>query len=242
MKSKWVIILLLLTLNIKAGPGGAAVVSGSVLDGGTGGLLEQQRAAYALKEAQQEAQASYNAAMQEELNRIYSKDPWRKIGDSTNFARGTGWVEFQGKVEEATTDGAVFRGKWGPVLTVYTMVSGNEHYVSKSDSNAARKHQDGKTTYASSTINDQSFQRNILYGDDLFFVEDFPYPASTGAGYEKMMAFDSTYYSYTNSNGQLLTIHKLIYGRPCVKTWSAEEIAAAKQKVDSKKKLPKTSC
>lgn len=261
MKSRWMIILLLVATKNYAWTGEpqtvsggildrshtdliahkdevllAVITAGSVLDRGTGELLEQRRQEYAKQEARQEALALQNAAMNEELHRIYSKDPWRKIGETTNFARGNGWVEFQGKVESATLDGAVFRGKWGPVLSVFTEVSDNNHYISKSDSNAEEQHKNGKHTYGSSTVNDSSFQRKILYGDDLFFVEDFPYPASSNEEYEKMLAFDSTYYSYTNSTGQLLTIHKLIYGRPCAKIWSAEEIATAKQKADFKKK------
>lgn len=201
-----------------------------------GAGLQEQREAYAKQEAQQEADAQYNAAVNAELNRIYSKDPWRKIGATTNFARGAGWVEFQGKVEEARPNGAVFRGKWGPVLTVFTDESENPHLIIKTDSTDVKQHVQNTTTLGSSRIQDTSFQHKVLYGDDLFFVEDFPYPTSPGEAYEKMMALDSDYYSFTNSTGQLETIHKLIYGTPCVKTWSPEEIVAAQQKTDAKKK------
>lgn len=86
-------------------------------------------------------------------------------------------------------------------------------------------------------MQDTSIQHKIVYRDDLFFVEDFPpYPASSGEGYEKMMPLDSDYYSYTNLSLQVITIHKLIYGTPCAKTWSPEAITAAKQKIDANKK------
>ena len=202
--------------------------------------MQEQIAGYARQEARQEArreaQAQYDTAVTAELNKIYSKDPWRKIGESTVFARGTGWVEFQGRVEEARPNGAVFKGKWGAVMTVFTDAAENPHLIIKTDSNDISQRARGTTTYGSSRIQDTSIQHKILYGDDLFFVEDFPYPALSGEGYEKMMALDSDYYSYTNSSRQVITIHKLIYGTPCAKIWSAEEIAAAKQKADSKKK------
>ena len=220
------------------GCAGAVPTASNPLNGNnySGAGLQEQREAYARQEAQQEAQARYDAAAAAELNRIYSKDQWRKIGETTNYARGAGWVEFQGKVEEATPDGAVFRGKWGPVMTIFTDESENPHLIVKTDLNATSQRTRGTANYGSSSVQDTSFQHKILYGDDLFFVEDFPYPSSSGEGYEKMMALDSDYYSYTNSMRQVITIHKLIYGTPCAKTWSAEEIAAAKQKVDSKKK------
>ena len=173
----------------------AASVANNPLNGNwSGAALEQQREAYAIQEAKQEAQAQYDAAVATELNKIYSKDPWRKIGDTTNLARGSGWVEFQGKVEEARPNGAVFRGKWGAVMTIFTDSSENPHLITTTDSNASSQRGHGTAVFGSSRVEDTSIQHKILYGDDLFFVENFPYPSSTGAGYEKMMALDSDYY------------------------------------------------
>jgi TPR repeat protein len=238
MKQTLVIIMALATCTNGIGMIHSDVTAGNPLNANNslGAGLQEQRELYARQEARQEAQAQYDAAVAVELNKIYSKDPWRKIGETTNYARGTGWVEFQGKVEEGMTNGAVFRGKWGAVMTIFTDASQNPHLIITTDSNATSQRARGTAAYGVSSVQDTSYQHKILYGDDLFFVENFPYPASPGEGYEKMMALDSDYYSYTNSMHQVITIHKLIYGTPCKKTWSAEEIAAAKQKVDSKKK------
>ncbi|HEX7570562.1 MAG TPA: hypothetical protein VF492_08665 [Verrucomicrobiae bacterium] len=114
MKTSLLLIALLVSATGFAGPNGAGRTASNPLNANWSGTsVEQQREAYARQEARQEAQAQYDAAVTAELNKIYSKDPWRKIGESTVLARGTGWVEFQGRVEEARPNGAVFRGKWG---------------------------------------------------------------------------------------------------------------------------------
>ena len=48
-----------------------------------------------------------------------------------------------------------------------------------------------------------------------------------------MMALLSDYYSFTNRSGQVVTLRKLIYGTPTVKTWSQEELNAAKKNRDA---------
>ena len=73
------------------------------------------------------------------------------------------------------------------------------------------------------------------YGADFFFVENFPYPVGGGKSFYGLVAHYEGFFSYTNSEGQAITIKKFNYGTPCTKTWSPEEIAAAKQKADSKK-------
>ena len=173
------------------------------------GASERQAAAAAA--AAFEKQAEIVAARQRELAEIYSRDPWRKIGDSTNRAYGNGWVEFQGVVQEASVDGAVFRGAWGQVLTIqpWEAPTGPDDH--------------------------ERIECATAYGDDLFFVEDFPYPATAGQAYAQMLALNGGYYSFTNAAGQSITLPRLIYGKPCVKTWSAEEIAAAKQKLEAQK-------
>jgi hypothetical protein len=57
-----------------------------------------------------------------------------------------------------------------------------------------------------------------------------------GNEFEEMMALSSGYYSYTNTAGLLATVPKFIYGTPCVKIWSPEEIAAVQQKIEAQKK------
>ena len=173
--------------------------------------VSQRQAAAAAAAAAFEKQAEILAARQRELAEIYSKDPWRKIGDSTNRAFGNGWVEFQGIVQETGADGVVFKGAWGQVLTIHP-------WEMPGGRNALGRIENAST-----------------YGDDLFFVEDFPYPATGGQTYAQMLALDAGHFSCTNAAGQALTLPRLIYGTPCVKTWSVEEIAAAKQKLEAQK-------
>ena len=168
----------------------------------------QQAAAAA---AAYERQEQIIAARQRELTQIYSKDPWRKIGTSTNRAFGTGWVEFQGIVQEARTNGAVFKGAWGQVLAIQPWST------------------------PSGQLDNGRIQYGTIYGDSLFFVDDFPYPATGGQIYVDMMARAGGYFSYTNADGQSVKVPRLVYGMPCVKIWSPEEIAAAQEKVEAQK-------
>ena len=170
---------------------------------------DPQQAAVAL--AAYERQEQIVAARQRELAEIYAKDPWRKIGNSTNRAYGTGWVEFQGIVQEARTNGAVFKGAWGQVLAIQPWRA------------------------PSGQLDNGRIQYGTIYGDSLFFVDDFPYPATGGQIYADMLARAGGYFSYTNADGQLVKLPRLIYGTPCVKIWSPEEIAAAQEKVDAQK-------
>lgn len=86
-----------------------------------------------------------------------------------------------------------------------------------------------------SAVTDTAYNRTIIYGDDIFFVANFPYPSALQQGYEKMMACESGYITYTNSANRVVTLHKLDYGTPCVKIWSEEELAAIKQRADAPK-------
>jgi TPR repeat protein len=149
--------------------------------------------------AQQAAQAAAQQAINQRIQGIYSKDPWRRINDLTNYDAGKGWFEFGGVVQETRGEGVIFRGKWGDIQTF-----------------------------------DSSGSRGIS-GDDLFFVENFSYPAQVGQLYAEMMAFDSGYFTYTNNGQQKITIRSLDYGTPCVKIFTPEEIAAQQLAADPRK-------
>jgi TPR repeat protein len=197
--------------------------------------LAQQQNAYAQQQWQQQLQAEVIAEQQAELAVIYSKDTWRKIGNTTNLARGNGWLEFQGEVQESSAQGVVFKGKFGQVLTVYSDADHDLHLVQTLESNKEKLKAGGTTVTTLAQVQDTHYEQKKIYGDDVFFVDGFPYPATRGQGYDKLMALDAGYYTYTNGGGQLITVHKLVYGNPCQKIWSPEEIAAAKQKDLSKK-------
>lgn len=173
------------------------------------------------------------AEQQAQAEKIYSKDPWRNINGATNQAKGAGWVQFQGIVQETISTGVIFKGRWGQILTISTDLDYNEHLIVKNDANAVKQRNGNSTSFQASQVQDAAFARPKVYGDDLFFVDNFPYPATFGTGYEEMLALDGDYYSYTNSNGQTITIHKMIYGRPCQKVWSPQEIADAQQKINA---------
>jgi TPR repeat protein len=197
------------------------------------------------------------AAQQDELNRIVSKDPWRRINGVTNFCNASGWSEFQGVVQQAFENGVVFKGEWGPITTVNTYAEDDPHLTTTHVS-ASMNTQNGQTTVTtgpnSTTYNQSSAvneNRNAvtdigithpkIYGENIFFVDNFPYPASTQQGYEEMMAYESGYISYTNSVGQIITIHKLDYGTPCTKIWTPEEILAANPRTAAKERALKAN-
>jgi len=233
MKTSLIILTGLTAINVFAQSEGAKIAAAAQAE------VERQRSLYAQKAYQDALQAQIQAAQQAELNLIYSKDPWRAINGSTNYIGGSGWYEFQGKSQEVMADGVVFKGKWGQVLTVYTDESSNGHLVKR----VSNSGQASVTTYSSTTtarasgnaVEDTSIERQLIYGDDFFIVKNFPYPADARQGYEQMMAYLDGYYTYTNSSRQVLTIKSFDYGKPCVKTWSPEALAAAKQKSDQKK-------
>ena len=183
------------------------------------------------------------AAMQNELKIIYSKDPWRNIGGVTNLARGDGWFEFQGRVDEILPGGILFKGKFGQILTIHTDKEDSLHLVTSTDANGAAQRSTtvsassstSSSTRSASSVQDTSYQNKLIYGDDVFFVEGFPYPANIGQGFEQMLAFNGSYFTYTNGV-QTVTVPRFIYGTPCQKILSAEEIAAMKSKADAAKK------
>lgn len=189
--------------------------------------------------AQYQAKAQYDAIMQDELNKIYSKDTWRKIGDSTNLARGVGWVEFQGKAQETISGGVVFKGQYGQVLTVwldsnYCANLMKQLQIAQAEKNGVM----GKLDWSQFRNTTPNYS-NLRWNENIFFVEGFPYESTPNTLYEKLMAFDAGYYSYTGKSGQQVTVHKLIYGTPCTKIWTPEEIAAIKEKAKSNKDAAK---
>lgn len=223
-KTPLTVAAILAAFSIHAAPG-----DGSDIARNAARELQKQHALYEQQAMENAAKAEYNAEIQAELVKIYSKDPWRQIGNTTNLARGPGWVEFQGEVQSIVNNGVIMKGKYGQVLTVWTDPDYSEHLVQ------SIKTESDKREHRSETVSDTSFQQHKIYGDDLFFVEGFPYPGRTGTGYEELMALDSDYYTYTNTLDQALTIHKLIYGKPCSKIWTPEELAEAKLKAGAKK-------
>jgi TPR repeat protein len=157
------------------------------------------------------SQAAYvqAAARQAALQRIYSRDPWRRINGTTNRAGGPGWVQFQGRPLEKTAGGVLFMGKWGVIGGI------SAH---------------GTNGFAGAVSNAAP-----VYGDDTFFVKNFPYVATSQQGYEEMLAFNSGNYDYTNSVRQVVTFHGLDYGTPVRKIWSPQELAAQQEKADASK-------
>jgi len=199
------------------------------------GVLQRQADGIAIKDADYKRRqaaiarekADEQAAVLTELQKIYSKDPWRRIGMTTNLARGNGWSEFQGEVVEILSTGIVLKGKWGPIMTVNPTEENDVHLV--------RTQETEQSPGSVGTTQDTHFHRKVLYGDDLFFVDGFPYPAAVGQPFQEMMAVEGAYQTYTNRNKQVVTIPRLVYGTPCVKTLSQEEIAAMHKAADAPK-------
>jgi hypothetical protein len=190
---------------------------------------EQQRfltEAYARQQAQQESQ---NISQQGEILKIYSKDPWRKINNSTNYVGNEGWQQFQGKIQAIEPVGILFQGNFGRVLSISTSTDKNSGLTTirgeVSNESETNRQNARKSTSQSTQITKTQIEK--IYGDDFFLVVNFPYPAQDGNGYERMMAYDTGYITYTNSANHVLTVRKLDYGTPCIKIWSEEEIAAA---------------
>lgn len=187
--------------------------------------------AYALEQAQQQ---NRTIRQQSEVLKIYSKDPWRKINGLTNYVASEGWVQFQGKVQSIETDGILFQGGFGEVLTINTGIDTSTDIItqdgvtSQSQNRSAQK----KTTQSVTTTR-KNYEK--VYGDDFFMVVHFPYPVQPGRGYERLMAFDAGYITYTTRNNEVLTVRKLDYGTPCIKTWSTEEIEAAYKQAASER-------
>ncbi len=200
MKSGGAFIVTLAALQYFVNP--FAPPAGNPLNGLSGTALAEQQAADAQQEREREFKAAAIAAQQQALARIYSKDPWRKMGETTNLARGADWYEFQGSPQEIVSNGVIFTGAWGKPLSL--------------------------------TTSEGRFGTD--YGNNLFLVENFPYPVTGGRGFAEMMAYYEGVYDYTTTTGPIITLPKLDYGTPCVKIWSAAEIAAAQQKIEAQKR------
>jgi hypothetical protein len=190
--------------------------------------------AYARQQAQQE---SAIITQQDEILKIYSKDPWRKIDNSTNYVGSEGWLQFQGKVQAIEPAGILFQGSLGRVLSISTETDRDSGLTTThgevSNESESRIQNIRKSTTQTTHVIKTRFEKQ--YGDDYFMVLNFPYPTQEGNGYERMMAFDAGYITYTNSANSVLTVHKLDYGKPCIKIWSAEEIAEAYKKAEDER-------
>lgn len=199
---------------------------------------EQQRflnESYANQQAQQESKV---ISQQAEMLKILSKDPWRRINNTTNYVGGEGWLQFQGKVQSIESVGILFQGSFGKVLSISTEFDTSSMVLTHSElsdqsatakSNAASR----QATSKYSGVTKTQRVREKIYGDDYFLVINFPYPIQEGKGYERLMAFDSGYITYTNSENRVLTVHKLNYGTPCSKIWSPAEIEAAYKQAEA---------
>jgi TPR repeat protein len=235
-------------------------------EGGTAAMnenrqLQQQQMTQQIM-AEREAnnrQAQYAAALaqaqQAEMQKILSRDPWRRINGATNLCNAAGWYEFQGVVQEVLPNGVVFKGQWGPILTVNTYAINGTHLTTTSVSSSANAQNSQTTTGGSQNsttynqsraanangtlVTDTTYSSPKTYGNDIFFVENFPYPTPPLQGYEEMMAYESGYFSYTNSARQTITLHKLDYGTPCTKIWTAEELRAADPRTAANQKALK---
>jgi hypothetical protein len=198
---------------------------------------EQQRflnEAYARQQAQQESQI---ISEQDEILKIYAKDPWRKINNSTNYVGSEGWLQFQGKIQSIEPVGILFQGGVGRVLSISTETDKNGSVITTQgdvSSETETKIQNARKSTTQSTRITKTRSEKI-YGEDYFLVVNFPYPAQEGNGYERMMAYDDGYITYTNSTGRGLTVRKLDYGTPCIKKWSQEEIAAAYKQAEAER-------
>jgi len=85
-----------------------------------GEMAEQQRILTRAYLSQQSLEQRKINSQQEEVLKIYAKDPWRKNDGKTNYVGDTGWLQFQGKVQKIEPHGILFRGKFGTVLTIKT--------------------------------------------------------------------------------------------------------------------------
>jgi hypothetical protein len=162
--------------------------------------LEHQRSLYREQAAKDARANQTRLAQQAELAAIYGKDPWRHVNGTTNSTASPAWMQFQGQAQSLMPDGVVFRGKFGPVLAIHPT-----------------------TFYEGGAL-------RLLYGEDYFFVKNFPYPADARQSYQQMMGLPDGYYSYTSPSGQTLTIKSFNYGTPCAKVETAEEKTAPVRK------------
>jgi TPR repeat protein len=244
MKLRAVLILGFCTVGFchlsRGYPTGDTPSTGGLVNNDTAdAALAQQQYLYAIQARQEAEQANVAADQQAILQRLFSKDPWRLINGATNYAGGDGWLEFQGLPQETSQQGTIFKGKWGAPLTIApfhdedrpTIVqepAASPSYTPKGDSPDAQ----GGNRIASGVS--ESRITHTYYGNDVFIVANFPYPSAQP--YKEMLAFDAGYYTFTNVNNQVVTIHKLDYGMPCVKTWSPEELAAIKARAEAPQK------
>ena len=226
MKNTIIVLCALLSSNTFASPGDGNDIARAA----NAELLKRERI-YERDQAEKASQQASMAAQKAELNKIYSKDPWRVINGTTNLARGTGWLEFQGVIMESRPDGAVFRGHYGQVLTLpyeNTRAAGTTSIATMERS----INNQGVHTESVAAVN---YQVGTDPDADLFIVANFPYSSRLSAAYQEMMAFDDGYFTYTNNLRETVTVHTLNYGTPCVKIWTQEELMAEKKSADAKK-------
>lgn len=64
--------------------------------------------------AQQAEQSRQQQTVEDKrFQKFVPKDPWREINGKTNYAKGDGWVQFEGKVLESQPDGVRIEGWYG---------------------------------------------------------------------------------------------------------------------------------
>ena len=135
---------------------------------------EQQRFladAYAREQAQQESEI---VSRQNEIIKIYSKDPWRKINGSTNYIGSEGWQQFQGKVMSVEPAGILFQGSFGRVLSITTEIDKSADLITTHGevSHESETELQKRNTKRISTQSTQvtRTQHEKIYGDDFFMV------------------------------------------------------------------------
>ena len=160
--------------------------------------LEQQAMAQQMA-AEREAnnqQAQYAfaqaAAQRAEVQKILSRDPWRRINGATNLCNAPGWFEFQGIVQEVLPNGVVFKGQWGQILTVNTLPINGTHMTTTSVSSSAgaqnlqittggglnsSTYRQSQAANANGTlITDTTLTGSKTYGEDIFLSKIFHIP------------------------------------------------------------------
>lgn len=136
---------------------------------------EQQRflnEAYARQQAQQESQI---ISEQDQILKIYAKDPWRKINNSTNYVGNEGWLQFQGKIQSIEPVGILFQGGVGRVLSISTETDKNGSMITTqgdvSNETETRIQNARKSTTQSTHTTKTRYEK--IYGEDYFLVVNF---------------------------------------------------------------------
>jgi len=170
---------------------------------------------------QQTEESLTKLARENKLREIYSKDPWRNLGGTTNLAHGAGWYVFRGAIQKVQDGGSIIRGAYSDLIPMRVEKLGLRKWADPNNYRAS-------VVYELPGIPD-SYLGHL--GVE-FFVANYPYQEYA----QDLMAHYEGYYTYTNSSGHPIVIKKFDYGICCEKIWSPEEIAAEKAKADAKKR------